>query len=109
MNSETCLQKFSPFNPSEADFIETVAVGVIKSVEKSDGKGGKTTKMSITILLSLLYQLKPSTDDTRCREGHQEEVNYSFSYNVQPHYVIALRSGALMMHLRSVSSLLHST
>merc|ERR1712141_258099 len=43
-----CVEAFSSYPPlgrfAVRDMRQTVAVGVIKSVEKSDGSGGKTTK-----------------------------------------------------------------
>merc|ERR1711931_359077 len=43
-----CVESFSAYPPlgrfAVRDMRQTVAVGVIKSVEKSDGSGGKTTK-----------------------------------------------------------------
>merc|ERR1739847_26571 len=43
-----CVEKFSEYPPlgrfAARDMRQTVAVGVIKSVEKADGSGGKTTK-----------------------------------------------------------------
>merc|ERR1719447_2496967 len=43
-----CVEAFSAYPPlgrfAVRDMRQTVAVGVIKSVEKSDGSGGKTTK-----------------------------------------------------------------
>jgi len=43
-----CVESYSDYPPlgrfAVRDMRQTVAVGVIKSVEKTDGKGGKTTK-----------------------------------------------------------------
>merc|ERR1711917_179477 len=43
-----CVEAFSAYAPlgrfAVRDMRQTVAVGVIKAVEKSDGSGGKTTK-----------------------------------------------------------------
>merc|ERR1712058_205674 len=43
-----CVESFSAYPPlgrfAVRDMKQTVAVGVIKAVEKSDGSGGKTTK-----------------------------------------------------------------
>merc|ERR1712093_301638 len=46
-----CVEPFSQYAPlgrfAVRDMRQTVAVGVIKSVEKSDGSGGKTTKSAV--------------------------------------------------------------
>ncbi|KAG0083800.1 translation elongation factor EF-1 alpha [Podila epicladia] len=46
-----CVETFQEYPPlgrfAVRDMRQTVAVGVIKSVEKSDGKGGKTTKSAV--------------------------------------------------------------
>lgn len=46
-----CVEAFSEYPPlgrfAVRDMRQTVAVGVIKSVEKSDGSGGKTTKSAV--------------------------------------------------------------
>merc|ERR1711927_102942 len=46
-----CVEAFSAYPPlgrfAVRDMRQTVAVGVIKSVEKSDGSGGKTTKSAV--------------------------------------------------------------
>ena len=43
-----CVESYSDYPPlgrfAVRDMRQTVAVGVIKSVEKTDGRGGKTTK-----------------------------------------------------------------
>jgi elongation factor 1-alpha len=43
-----CVESYQEYPPlgrfAVRDMRQTVAVGVIKSVEKTDGKGGKTTK-----------------------------------------------------------------
>jgi len=46
-----CVESFSSYAPlgrfAVRDMRQTVAVGVIKSVEKSDGSGGKVTKSAV--------------------------------------------------------------
>jgi len=46
-----CVEAFSAYPPlgrfAVRDMRQTVAVGVIKAVEKSDGSGGKTTKSAV--------------------------------------------------------------
>ncbi|KAF9324781.1 translation elongation factor EF-1 alpha [Podila epicladia] len=46
-----CVESFQEYPPlgrfAVRDMRQTVAVGVIKSVEKTDGKGGKTTKSAV--------------------------------------------------------------
>lgn len=53
-----CVETFAEYPPlgrfAVRDMRQTVAVGVVKSVEKTDGKGGKVTKVSSFLLLPLL-------------------------------------------------------
>lgn len=55
------------------DMRQTVAVGIIKSVEKTDKSGGKGEKQFCFVLERRLYTSSPS--DEVCGESYEEEVN----------------------------------
>jgi hypothetical protein len=74
-----CVESYNEYPPlgrfAVRDMRQTVAVGVIKSVEKSEGKGGKGTHtMPCPIPLPFLIILYFSSHQGR-REGRQEEVS----------------------------------
>ena len=71
-----CVESYNEYPPlgrfAVRDMRQTVAVGVIKSVEKTE-KGGKGGCFS----LSLLFQLSDGVFSYQgCRESRQEEVNW---------------------------------
>lgn len=73
-----CVESYNEYPPlgrfAVRDMRQTVAVGVIKSVEKSEGKGGKGTRPLIPFCLSLLtIPHLPSYQG--CGKGIQEEVS----------------------------------
>lgn len=93
-----CVEAFNEYPPlgrfAVRDMRQTVAVGVIKAVEKTTGKGGKVTKVSLPrdrwrvelVSVSSHRSIPDSLSSsfssfflssllTGCREGFQEEVN----------------------------------
>ena len=73
-----CVESFQVYPPlgrfAVRDMRQTVAVGVIKSVEKAEGKGGKGLSMSFMVVLSQKLMFLPDSDQV-CREGGQEEID----------------------------------
>jgi hypothetical protein len=66
-----CVESYNEYPPlgrfAVRDMRQTVAVGVIKSVEKTDGKAGKVTKAAEKYVLKLFYL--PRLLILRCNTG----------------------------------------
>lgn len=73
-----CVESYNEYPPlgrfAVRDMRQTVAVGVIKSVDKTEGKGGKGTYITLFNLTSVSHYSLPLSHQG-CGEGRQEEIS----------------------------------
>jgi translation elongation factor EF-1 alpha len=99
-----CVESYNEYPPlgrfAVRDMRQTVAVGVIKSVEKTDGKGGKGEYCLVAYCRRGTHH---SLSHEECRKGRQEEVNNRIGvrsvHSSSLFSVLSLQLGSDLRHL----------